>query len=74
MEAGKRIGILSLINLMPLYFGPHLDFLEELLGVSLHNLHTVHGSAAIVSVLLSATHVLLGVFGGKLCAFLAPSF
>ena len=64
MEAGKRIGILSLINLMP-YFGPHLDFLAELLGVSLHDLHTVHGSAAIVSVLLSATHALLGVFGGQ---------
>ena len=65
MEAGKRICILSLINLMPLYFGPHLDFLAELLGVSLHDLHTVHGSAAIISVLLSAAHVLFSVFGGQ---------
>ena len=65
MEAGKRICILSLINLMPLYFGPHLDFLAELLGVSLHDFHTVHGSAAIMSVLLSATHALFSVFGGQ---------
>ena len=65
MEAGKRIGILSLINLMPLYFGPHLDFLAEFLGVSLHDLHTVHGSAATMSVLLSAAHALFSVFGGQ---------
>ena len=63
MEAGKRIGILSLINLMP-YFGPYLDFLAELLGVSLYNLYTVHGSTAIISVLLNTTYILLGVFGG----------
>ena len=65
VEAGNRTGILSLINLMPVFFGPHLDFLAGLMGVSLHNLHTVHGSAAVVSVLLSAAHALFSVYGGQ---------
>ena len=65
MEAGKRTCILSLINLMPLFFGPHLDFLAKLMGVSLYNLHTIHGSAAIISVLLSAAHAILSVLGGQ---------
>ncbi len=65
MEAGKRTGILSLINLMPLFFGPHLDFLAKLLGISLNNLHTVHGSAAVMSVSLSAAHAIFSVFGGQ---------
>lgn len=63
MEAGKRTGVLSLINLMSLYVGPYPDFLAELLGVSLHNLHTIHGSAAVMLVLLSAAHALFSVFG-----------
>ena len=63
MEAGKRTGVLSLINLMSLYFGPYPDFLAELLGVSLHNLHTIHGSAAVMLGLLSAAHALFSVFG-----------
>lgn len=65
LEAGNRTGILSLINLMPLFFGPHLDFLAGLMGVSLHNMHTVHGSAAVVSVLLSAAHAIFSVLDGK---------
>ena len=65
MEASKRTGILSLINLMPLFFGPHLDFLAKLLGISLNNLHTVHGSAAIISVSLSTAHAIFSVFGGQ---------
>lgn len=65
VEAGKRTGILSLINLMPLYFGPHLGFLAKLLGVSLHDIHTVHRSAAVMSVALSTTHALFSVFGGQ---------
>ena len=65
VEAGRRTGILALVNLMPLYFGPHLDFLAKLLGVSLNDLHIVHGSAATMSVLLSTTHALFSVFGGQ---------
>ena len=65
VEAGKRTGIILLINLMPLYFGPHLDLLAELLGVSLYDLHTIHGSAAVASVLLSAAYALFSVFGGQ---------
>lgn len=65
MEAGKRTGILSLINLMPLFFGPHLDFLADFMGVSLHNLRTAHGSAAVMSVVLSAAHAIFSVFGGE---------
>ena len=65
IEAGNRTGILSLINLMPLFFGPHFDFLAGLMGVSLHNVRTIHGSAAVVSVLLSTAHAIFSVFGGK---------
>ena len=65
VEASKRTGIFLLINLMPLYFGPHLDLLAELLGVSSYDLHTVHGSAAVTSVLLSAAYALFSVFGGQ---------
>lgn len=65
MEAGKRTGALLLINLLSLCFGPHLDLLAELLGVSLHDLHTVRESAAVTSVLLSAAYALLSVFGGQ---------
>ena len=62
VEAGKRTGVLLLINLMPLYLGPHLDFLAEFLGISLHDLHTVHGST---TVLLSAAYALFSGFGGQ---------
>ena len=62
VEASKRTGVLLLINLMPLYFGPHLDLLAELLGVSLYDLHNIHGSAAATSVLLSAAYTLFSVF------------
>ena len=65
VEASKRTAILLLINLMPLYFGPHLDLLAEVLGVSLYDLHTIHGSAAVTSVLLSAAYALFSVFGGQ---------
>ena len=65
MEAGNRTGILSLINLMPLFLGPHLDFLAGLMGVSLHNLHNIHGSAAVVSLLLGAAHAIFSVFDGR---------
>lgn len=64
-EAGNRTGILSLINLMPLFFGPHFDFLAKLMGVSLHNLQTVHGSAAFMSVSLSVAHAIFSVLGGQ---------
>ena len=35
------------------------------LGVSLYDLHTIHGSAAVTSVLLSAAYALFSVFGGQ---------
>lgn len=65
MEAGKGTGVLLLINLKPLYFGPHLDFLVGFLGIFLHDLYTVRGSATVMSVLLSAIHVLFSIFGGQ---------
>ena len=65
MKVGKRIGILSLINLMPLYFKLYLDFLAEFLGVSLYNLYTVYGSTATISILLSTAYVLFSVFRGQ---------
>ena len=65
VEASNRTGVHLLINLMILYFGPRLDLLAELLGVSLRDLHIFHGSAAVISVLLSPAHALCSVFGDQ---------
>lgn len=65
IETDNRTGILSLINLMPLFLGPHLDFLAGLMGLSLHNLHNIYGAAAVISLLLGAAYAMFSVFGGR---------
>lgn len=59
-QARKRTGTLSLINMIPLYFGAHLSFVADLLGVSLGNLCSIHGSSAAVSTFLGSLHVIFG--------------
>ena len=57
-EAGLRSGSLSLINLIPLYLGPHLGFLADLLGLSLSTFRRVHRSAGLLSSCLVLFHAL----------------
>jgi hypothetical protein len=55
-KAGLRAGTLSLINLIPLFFGPHLGFAADVLGLSLGTFRNVHRSAGLVSSGLALFH------------------
>jgi hypothetical protein len=63
-NAGLRAGNLSLINMMPLFFGPHLSFLASLFGVSLDTYRLIHRSAGLMSFILLLFHVLTVVAVG----------
>ena len=64
-QAGLRAATLSLINLTPLFAGPHLGFVADLLGISLTTYRQVHGTAGLGSFGLLAFHVLQAVSGGS---------
>jgi predicted ferric reductase len=57
-EAGVRAGNLSLINMIPLFLGPHLGFLADILGISLSTFRLMHRSAGMMSCSLVLFHVL----------------
>jgi hypothetical protein len=61
LQAGLRAGILSIINLIPLFAGPHLSTLADLLGVTLSTFLQIHRSAGVMAVLLAVFHVLVAV-------------
>jgi hypothetical protein len=58
-KAGLQAGNLSLINLIPLFLGPHLSFLADILGVSLSTIRRIHRSAGLMSLGLVLFHVLV---------------
>jgi len=58
-EASVRAGHLSLINMMPAYFGFHLSFICDMLGVSLATYRLIHASTGTMSVLFGLLHVLI---------------
>ncbi len=60
-EVGDRAGTLSIINMAPLFFGLHLSFLADLLGLSLSNYRRIHRSARIMSFALVALHTFVVV-------------
>lgn len=60
-DAAKRTGHLSLINLVPLYFGFQLSFVADLLGVSVRLWHRLHGTLGVIAVLLAVVHASLHV-------------
>ena len=64
-EAGLRAATLSLINMIPLFAGPHLSFVADLLGVSLTTYRQIHGTAGVGSFGLLGFHVLEAVSGGS---------
>jgi hypothetical protein len=57
-KAGLRAGTLSLVNMIPLFAGPHLGFLADMLGVPLKVYRLAHHSAGLMSFLLMPVHVL----------------
>ena len=60
-KVGDRAGTLSIINMAPLFFGLHLSFLADLLGLSLSNYRRIHRSAGIMSFALVALHIFAAV-------------
>ncbi|KAH7363947.1 hypothetical protein BKA65DRAFT_571993 [Rhexocercosporidium sp. MPI-PUGE-AT-0058] len=57
-KAGGRAGTLSLINMIPLFLGPHLGFLADLLGISLSTFRLMHRSAGAMSCSLVLFHII----------------
>ena len=57
-KAGARAGNLSLINMAPLFLGPHLGSLADLLGISLSTFRSMHRSTGVMSCSLVLFHVL----------------
>lgn len=55
-EATTRTGVLSLINLVPLYFGFQLSFIADVLGVSLRLWRQLHGTLGVMAVVLALVH------------------
>ena len=68
-EAGVRAGYLSLINMIPLFLGPHLGFLADILGVSLSTFRLMHRSAGMMSCSLFLFHVLAKLVSHTAFAF-----
>ncbi len=60
-QAGLRAGILSVVNLIPLFAGPHLDLLADLLGLNLNTVRQIHRSIGVMTVLLVVFHVMVAV-------------
>jgi hypothetical protein len=60
-ESGLQAGTLSLINMIPVFAGPHLGFLADLLGLSMSTYRHLHRSAGIMSCGLALFHVLVAV-------------
>ena len=60
-QAGLRAGTLSVINLVGLFAGPHLDFLADVFGVASRTLRHLHLSAGVMVVILALFHTLVAV-------------
>lgn len=60
-NASDRAGVLSLINLIPCYFGLHLGFASDLLGLSLRTYRQFHASAGSMSFVLGLLHVIINL-------------
>ena len=58
VEVGRRAGSIALINMVPLFSGPHLSLLANALGVSLVSAQRVHRSMGIMASALVLVHLL----------------
>jgi hypothetical protein len=63
-KAGLRAGTLSLINMVPLFAGPHLGFLADMLGLSLTSFHRIHRSVGWMSFAMEILHVSTVIVSG----------
>ena len=66
-QAGLRAGTLSTINLIPLFVGPHLGSLVDLLGVNPSAIQQIHRLAGVMAVLLAVFYTLVAI--GSLLSF-----
>lgn len=57
-QVGRRAGSMALINMVPLFGGPHLNSLADALGVSLVSARRVHRSTGIMASALVLVHLL----------------
>ncbi|KAF2267286.1 hypothetical protein CC78DRAFT_551974 [Lojkania enalia] len=55
-EAGLRAGTLSVTNLIPLFGGPHLSTIADLLGLTLNTVKKMHRPAGVTATLLALFH------------------
>ena len=60
-RTAKRAGHISLINMIPLFLGPHLSFLADILGLRLHTYMILHSASAAMTLTLGVVHVILGL-------------
>ena len=60
-QAGLRAGTLSIVNLIPLFAGPHLGSFADLLGVNLSTIRQILRSAGVMAVLLAVFHTLVAI-------------
>ncbi|KAL1969868.1 hypothetical protein VTN77DRAFT_7377 [Rasamsonia byssochlamydoides] len=58
---GLRSGYLALINLIPLFSGPYLSFLADLLGISLPIYWRLHRLIRLMSYALVLVHVFIAI-------------
>lgn len=63
-EAGARAGALAVIQFMPLFFGNHLSFAADLLGISLRSYRRFHSSAGLMAGILGSFHVAINLRHG----------
>jgi len=64
-QASARAGSLAVIHLVPLFFGGHLSFAADLIGMPLLTYRQVHRSMGIVASVLSIFHVLVNIITGQ---------
>lgn len=58
---GSRAGTLSVINIIPAYFGYHLSFIGDILGVSLQTYRYLHALIGVMAFALGLFHVFVSV-------------
>ena len=56
-----RTANFALINLIPLFFGPHYSFIASILGISLDSFRQVHSSFVGISVIFGTIYTVLNV-------------
>jgi hypothetical protein len=59
LHVGLQAGSLALVNLIPLYAGPQLDFLADILSVSRRTIQQMHRSIAAMVMMLTTFHTVV---------------